>query len=523
MNLYRAFATVGGLTMASRILGFVRDILMAAALGTGPVADAFFVAFRFPNLFRRLFGEGAFNAAFVPLFAKRLEGDGEAAATRFAAHAMAGLALILVVVSAGFMVTMPWSMAILAPGFVTDPGKYALAVDLTQIAFPYLFCMSIVALLSGVLNSLHRYWAAAAAPILLNVVLITALLIAIASGEASRPGAGYILAIGVAVAGFAQLAMLWVAVRHAGFTIPLTRPRWTPEMKRLVELGIPGLISGGITQINIVVGTVIASLQASAVSYLYYADRLYQLPLGIVGIAIGVVLLPELSRHLRGGRIDEAMHTQNRSLEFALVLTTPAAIALAVAAEPIISVLFQRGAFDVGDTGNTAWALRAFALGLPAFVLIKVFQPAFFAREDTRTPMLLALVNLVANVLLSLALFFVFRAAGHMPHVGIALATSIAGWLNALLLWMTLQRAGDFLWDARLTRNLAIVTAASLAMGVALWLALPPLAPHMAPAAPLLERVTSLTALVVGGAGIFFAIVTATGVLRFSMLRRRAA
>jgi putative peptidoglycan lipid II flippase len=294
-------------------------------------------------------------------------------------------------------------------------------------------------------------------------------------------------------------------------------------MKRLVELGIPGLISGGITQINIVVGTVIASLQASAVSYLYYADRLYQLPLGIVGIAIGVVLLPELSRHLRGGRIDEAMHTQNRSLEFALVLTTPAAIALAVAAEPIISVLFQRGAFDVGDTGNTAWALRAFAFGLPAFVLIKVFQPAFFAREDTRTPMLLALVNLVANVLLSLALFFAFRAAGHMPHVGIALATSIAGWLNALLLWMTLQRAGDFLWDARLTRNLAIVTAASLAMGVALWLALPPLAPHMAPAAPLLERVTSLTALVVGGAGIFFAIVTATGVLRFSMLRRRAA
>jgi putative peptidoglycan lipid II flippase len=522
MNLYRAFATVGGLTMASRILGFARDILMAAALGTGPVADAFFVAFRFPNLFRRLFGEGAFNAAFVPLFAKRLEGDGEAAAARFAADAMAGLALVLVVLSAAFMVAMPWAMVVLAPGFVADPEKYDLAVELTQIAFPYLFCMSIVALLSGVLNSLHRYWAAAAAPILLNIVLITALLIAIALGEASRPGAGYILAVAVTIAGFAQLAMLWLAVRHAGFSIPLSRPRWTPEMRRLVGLGIPGLISGGITQINIVVGTVIASLQAGAVSYLYYADRLYQLPLGIVGIAIGVVLLPELARQLRAGRIEQAMDTQNRSLEFALVLTIPAAIALAVAAEPIISVLFERGAFSAGDTANTAWALRAFAIGLPAFVLIKVFQPAFFAREDTKTPMYLALVNMVANVILSMALFYAFKAAGWMPHVGIAAATSIAGWLNALLLWSMLARAGDFAWDGRLTRNLVIVTAASLAMGVGLLAVMPYLDPYLAGAAPLYERVAGLAALVIGGAAVFFAIVTATGVLRLSMLRRAA-
>ncbi len=520
MNLYRAFATVGGLTMASRVLGFARDILMAAALGTGPVADAFFVAFRFPNLFRRLFGEGAFNAAFVPLFAKRLEGDGEAAAARFASDAMAGLALVLIVLSAAFMVAMPWAMVVLAPGFVADPEKYDLAVDLTQIAFPYLFCMSIVALLSGVLNSLHRYWAAAAAPILLNIVLITALLSAIALGEASRPGAGYILAIAVTIAGFAQLAMLWLAVRHAGFSIPLSRPRWTPEMKRLVRLGIPGLISGGITQINIVVGTIIASLQAGAVSYLYYADRLYQLPLGIVGIAIGVVLLPELARQLRAGRIEQAMDTQNRSLEFALVLTIPAAIALAVAAEPIISVLFERGAFTEGDTDNTAWALRAFAIGLPAFVLIKVFQPAFFAREDTKTPMYLALVNMVANVILSLALFQAFKAAGRMPHVGIAAATSIAGWLNALLLWTMLARAGDFNWDGRLTRNLVIVTAASLVMGVGLLAVMPYLEPYLAGAAPLYERVAGLAALVIGGAAVFFAIVTATGVLRLSMLRR---
>jgi putative peptidoglycan lipid II flippase len=316
--------------------------------------------------------------------------------------------------------------------------------------------------------------------------------------------------------------MLWLAVRHAGFSIPLSRPRWTPEMKRLVGLGIPGLISGGITQINIVVGTVIASLQAGAVSYLYYADRLYQLPLGIVGIAIGVVLLPELARQLRAGRIEQAMDTQNRSLEFALVLTIPAAIALAVAAEPIISVLFERGAFSAGDTANTAWALRAFAIGLPAFVLIKVFQPAFFAREDTKTPMYLALVNMVANVVLSLVLFYAFKAAGWMPHVGIAAATSIAGWLNALLLWSMLARAGDFNWDARLTRNLVIVTAASLAMGVGLLAVMPYLKPYLAAASPIYGRVAGLAALVIGGAAVFFAIVTATGVLRLSMLRRAA-
>jgi putative peptidoglycan lipid II flippase len=216
------------------------------------------------------------------------------------------------------------------------------------------------------------------------------------------------------------------------------------------------------------------------------------------------------------------MDTQNRSLEFALVLTIPAAIALAVAAEPIISVLFERGAFSAGDTANTAWALRAFAIGLPAFVLIKVFQPAFFAREDTKTPMYLALVNMVANVILSLVLFYAFKAAGWMPHVGIAAATSIAGWLNALLLWSMLARAGDFAWDGRLTRNLVIVTAASLTMGVGLLAVMPYLDPYLAGAAPLYERVAGLAALVIGGAAVFFAIVTATGVLRLSMLRRAA-
>ena len=520
MNLYRAFATVGGLTMVSRALGFVRDILIAAALGTGFVADAFFVAFRFPNLFRRLFGEGAFNAAFVPLFAKRLEGEGADSARQFAEEALACLTFALLLFSAVAIIAMPWLMLLLAPGFVTDPTKYDLAVLLTQIAFPYLLCMSLVALLSGVLNSMGRFLAAAAAPILLNVVLIAAISLAIWLGYDQQPGAGLILAIGVTAAGLAQLGMLWVAVRRAGMRLRIARPRYTEGVRRLVALGIPGLISGGITQINIVVGTIIASLQAGAVSYLYYADRLYQLPLGIIGVAIGVVLLPDLSRKLRAGDGEAAHDSQNRSLELALLFTIPAAVALVVAAGPIISVLFERGAFTASDTQATAAALAAFAIGLPSFVLIKVFQPAFFAREDTRTPMWFAAVNLVVNALGSLALFFLFLRIGWMPHVGIAIATTIAGWINAALLLLTLMRTGDYRADRRLVRNMWLILLASLVMGAMLVAVLPWAEPYFAAERGLLTRIAALAGLVVGGIGIYGAMILATGVLRLAQLRR---
>ncbi|MEO1205181.1 MAG: murein biosynthesis integral membrane protein MurJ [Pseudomonadota bacterium] len=546
--LYRAFATVGGLTLISRLLGFVRDILIAATLGSGAVADAFFVAFRFPNLFRRLFGEGAFNAAFVPLFAKRLAGhhrsDGNqstgqepplaefaeapakgfagAPAKRFAEESMAVLGAALIVLSTNAILTMPWLMYALAPGFSADPAKYKLAVELSQIAFPYLFCMSIVALLSGVLNALQRYWAAAAAPILLNVVLISALTTSLWNGYGETADAGYILAMAVTAAGIVQLVMLWIAVRQTGLKLAIRWPRYTPDVKRLVELGIPGVISGGITQINIVIGTIIASMQAGAVSFLYYADRLYQLPLGIVGIAIGVVLLPELSRQLTSGDRVKALDTQNRSMEFALLLTLPAAVALGLAATPIISVLFERGAFEASDTAATAQALAAFSIGLPAFVLIKVLQPAFFAREDTKTPMRFAGVNLVVNVIGSLGLFIAFQHLGWMPHVGIALATSIAAWVNTVLLWGALVRNGDFLLDARLARNLPFIILASLAMGAALVFALPYLAHYLEQSQSLLIRIAALGVMVVGGAGIFFLLTALLGVLRPSMLRRAA-
>jgi putative peptidoglycan lipid II flippase len=295
----------------------------------------------------------------------------------------------------------------------------------------------------------------------------------------------------------------------------------TEGVRRLVALGIPGLIAGGITQINIVVGTIIASLEASAVSYLYYADRLYQLPLGIVGVAIGVVLLPDLSRHLGAGDREAAMDSQNRSMELALLLTLPAAVALLVAAEPIIRVLFERGAFTPADTHATAWALAAFAVGLPAFVLIKVLQPGFFAHEDTKTPMHFAGVNLVINAAGSLALFFAFKAAGLMPHVGIALATSIAAWINALLLWVALRRRGHFVADQRLARSLPLIVLASLIMGAGVLGIGYLLEPWLRSGTGIVAQATGLAALVTFGVVLFAGIILATGVMTPAQFKRK--
>ena len=380
--------------------------------------------------------------------------------------------------------------------------------------------MSVVALLSGVLNSIHHYWAAAAAPILLNIVLIAAAYLAITLGYNGSAEAGYVLAAGVALAGVAQLAMLWHAVRHYGYRIGLRRPRITEGVRKLVKLGVPGLVSGGVTQITIVIGTIIASLQPGAVSYLYYSDRLYQLPLGIVGVAVGVVLLPELARKLRSGDHAAAMDTQNRSLEFAFLLTLPAAIILAVAAEPIIRVLFERGAFKAEDTAATAAALGAIAFGLPSFVLLKVFQPAFFAREDTKTPMRYAWVNMAIDVIGSLGLFFLFKSLGWRPFVGIPIATSLAGWVNAFLLWRALQRAGEFVVDSRLTRNLACSVGAGVAMLATLLVLQHWLAPYLASGQGLAVQAPALGALIIGSLAVFSAVILMTGVVSPAQLGR---
>jgi len=499
MRLYRAFATVGGLTLVSRVFGFVRDILLAATLGTSAVADAFFVAFRFPNLFRRLFGEGAFNSAFVPLFAKALEGEGKEAARRFAEEALAGLVLVLLLLTVVAEVAMPILMWGLAPGFSADPAKYDLAVLLTRITMPYLLCMSMVALLSGVLNSIGKFVESSSVSIVLNLTMMAATLIALAMGLRNDPLAGIIQAWGVFVAGLLQLWLLIDGARRHDLSLKLRWPRLSQGMRRLVRLGIPGVIAGGVTQLNIMIGTIVASLQDGAVSHLYYADRIYELPLAIVGIAIGVVLLPDVSRHLRAGNHAAVMDSQNRSVEFAMLLTVPAAAALCVVPTPIVQGLFERGAFTPADTPATAYALAIFALGLPSFVLIKVFSPAYFAREDTATPMRYATLSLTLNTLGSIALFFAFRAFGLMPHLGIAVATTLGGWLNAALLYATLVRKGEFVSDARLRRALPRIVLASLAMSALLWIVAALLAPSFARTGATLERAVALLVLIGSG------------------------
>jgi putative peptidoglycan lipid II flippase len=494
--------------------------LIAATLGSGWVADAFVVAFRFPNLFRRLFGEGAFNSAFVPIFAKKIEGEGKEAARTFAEEAMAGLFFVLIILTIVAEIAMPYLMYGLAPGFDTQPEKFDLAVLLTRITMPYLLCMCLVALMSGALNSVGKFAESSSVSIVLNGAMMVATLISLYLGYKAGAEAGIIQALGVFAAGFLQLALLMWGMKRAGLSLSLRWPRWTDDLRHLWKLGVPGIISGGVTQINIAIGTVIASMQPGAVSQLYYADRLYELPLAIVGIAVGVVLLPDVSRQLRAGNIPGVMDSQNRSLEFAMLLTIPAAIALAVIPTDIIRVLFERGAFKPADTAATAAVLAVFALGLPAFVLIKVFSPAYFAREDTKTPMRFATISLTANTIGSIVLFFLFRAIGWMPQLGIAVATTFGGWLNAYLLWSTLRQRGDFVFDARLRRNLPLIGLASIAMGVALYFATPYLEPYLQPGRGFFVEASALAALVLFGSLVFAAVILASGVMTPAQLGR---
>lgn len=510
MSMFRNFATVGAATASSRVLGFIRDILIAAAVGTGPVADAYFVAQRLPNLFRRIFAEGAFASAFVPLYAKAREND-SAEARRFAEESFAALAFVLIIVTIIAELGMVWLTMALAPGFTEEPEKFELAVFFSRIAFPYLLLVSLVSLLSGMLNSIGRFAAAAFSPALLNGVLIIALVFIWFSGEIGSVQSGVWLSAAIVVGGIIQLAVLWYACHRAGLQLSLRLPRWTPNVKRLTQLAGPSVLAGGVTQVNIAVGTIIASTQAGAVSWLYYADRLYQLPLGIVGIAISVVLLPDLARALGAGNQQLATHTQNRAMEFAAALTLPATIALLVIPGAILSVLFERGAFTAADTAATAPALAAYAVGLPAFVAIKVLQPAYFAREDTRTPMWTGAVSMVVNVIGALVLFQFFG------HVGIASATSIAAWANVVLLWIILRRRGHFDSDADFRRRVPLVAVASVAMGVLVWLAARWLAPWLYGAGTL-AAFGALLLIVLGGVVFFVAFCQLTGVVDFRRL-----
>ncbi len=468
IRLMRSFLTVGGWTLLSRGAGFARDVMMAAYLGSGPVAEAFLVAFSLPNMFRRFFAEGAFNMAFVPMFSKKLEGGEDAQG--FARDAFNGMAGLLIVFTVLGTLAMPWLVWLMASGFAGD-ARFDLAVTFGRISFSYILFISLVALLSGVLNAYGRFTEASFVPVLMNLMFIAAMLIADRMGW----DMGTALSWTVPVTGIAQLAFTWVSAHRAGLRFTPGWPRLTPDLKRLAIIAGPALLAGGVVQINLLVGRQVASFTEGAVAWLSYADRLYQLPLGVVGIAIGTVLLPDLSRRLRAGDAEGGRASFNRGTEISLALTVPAAVALVVIALPLCSVLFQRGAFGPQDTVNTALVLAAYGLGLPAFVLHKVLQPLFFARGDTRRPFNYAVVAMIVN-----AAF----AIGMMPVIGFlaaALATTVSGWVMVAQLWFGSRGMGpEAQLDPRMKSRLPRIVLASAIMGAVLYAASLALAPVLA-------------------------------------------
>ena len=565
MSLLRSMATVSGFTALSRILGFLRDILMGYFLGSSQAADAFFAAFKFPNIFRRIFGEGAFNSAFVPLFSKELTSKGRKEAMHFASQTFSILAIILLIITIIAIPLMSWITMVHAPGFnavktfrgdsnnnevsfdikikgskaiyfvienggdaeiknitliknnkdtetlldqsdwLSEKGKWIkkyslsenknftrikgnalinnakegntnlsiyrnhpdtfnLTVTLSKITFIYLLCMALVAHMSGVLNTVKIFGMPAAAPVLLNMTFLAGFLISsIFWGFKGDPVKyAHVAAWCVFVAGFLQLGALYFTCFRKGLRIKLCKPKLSPQIKRLFILMGPGVLAAGIQQINLLVGSIIASFREGAISYLYYSERVYQLPLGMIGIGLGVILLPEVTKRLRGGDQMGAITSMNRGIELAMFLTIPASIALIVIPYPIISTLFQHGAFTKEDANLTAYSLAGFALGIPGYVLVKVLQPGYFARENTKTPMLIAGVTVIVNIVFSIILF------DSLGHIGIAIATSIAAWVNVGLLLFGLRN----FWkpDARLKSRMPKIFIASAVMGLSLWM-----------------------------------------------------
>ncbi len=461
IRLMAGFFTVGVWTMLSRILGFVRDILIAATLGTGPVAEAFLIAFSLPNLFRRFFAEGAFNMAFVPLFSKKVEsGD---APEKFAQDAFLGLSFILTIFTIIGIVFMPGLVTLMASGFRGDE-RFDLAVTYGRFAFPYILFISLAALLSGVLNAIGRFTAAAAAPVLLNVVFVAAIAFSFVFNVNPLPAdIGRTLAIAVPIAGIAQVFLVGIAARRAGYAMRIGRPRMTPDLKKLAVIALPAALAGGVVQINLLVGRQVASFFDGAVAWLSYADRLYQLPLGVVGIAIGVVLLPHLSRRLQAGDEAGSRDAFNRATEISLALTIPAAVALIAIPVPLINVLFERGAFSAADTQATALAVAIYGLGLPAFVLQKTLQPLFFAREDTKRPFQYALIAMALNAALAIGLSY------WIGYIAAAIGTTATAWAMVVLLWRGSRSMGSAAHvDDRLKRRVPLIIVASLAMGLLL-------------------------------------------------------
>ncbi|WP_238364995.1 murein biosynthesis integral membrane protein MurJ [Mesobacterium pallidum] len=457
IRLFSGVLTVGFWTLASRVLGVAREIMILALIGPGPVMDAFVAAFRLPNMFRRFFAEGAFNAAFVPMFSKRLESGDDPEG--FATDAMNGLAFVVLCLTGLAMVFMPALVWATAEGFTGD-ARFGLTVDYGRVVFPYILFISLAALFSGALNATGRFAAAAAAPVLLNIFVLSAMTLAWALDWPIIDA----LVWAVPVAGVAQLALVWIAADRAGIRLRPGRPRLTPEMKHLVAVAVPAALAGGVMQINLLVGQQVASQFDKAVGWLYAADRLYQLPLGVVGIAVGIVLLPDLSRRLKAQDEAGSRAAFSRASEIALALTVPCAVALVIVPLPMVSVLFERGRTGPDDAAAIAVAVAIYGLGLPAFVLQKTMQPLFFAREDTRTPFRYAAWTMAINAAVAIGL------APVLGWIAPAIATTLAGWAMVAMLYAGTRRMGEVVrFDARLRRRAWRIVIASLIMGAVLW------------------------------------------------------
>lgn len=540
MSLLKNVGTIGGLTAVSRVFGFARDILLARILGAGLAADAFQLAFTLPNTFRRLFAEGAFSVAFVPLYSRALHGnakkgakggakegakggDGqpgsEEAAERFANDVLSVFVWVLLGFTALCMIVMPGIVWLLAREYASVPGKFELSVFLSRLTFPYLSLVSLVAMLSGLLNARSRFGPGAAAPILLNVCLISGILI----GNHWRGSSNndvlvvYALAIAVALSGVVQLAYMARETRRAGVRLKVTAPRLTPEVRKLGMLILPATFGAGIYQISQLVDTFFAtSLPQGSLTLLKLADRLNQMPLGIVGIALGTAILPMLSRHIHTGEAAEAQRLQGNAFEIATLLTLPAAAALAVCAPAFCTAFFVGGKFTAADGAIMANIVVALVAGLPAYVIVKVLNPGFFAREDTRTPVWTALVSLIFNVAVNL------YVVGRYGIVGLAGATAASASLNCLLLYVILHRRGWFHFTPKLVSRVARQLIATAAMTAVLWYLMPLMADRYG--GNLIEKLWSLTALVAGGGAVFFGAAFMVGALDkdlIGQLRRR--
>ena len=515
MSLLKNVGTIGGLTAVSRVFGFVRDILVARVLGATPMGDAWQLAFMLPNIFRRLFAEGAFASAFVPLFNRRMV-EGQSEAQRFAESVLSVLLPILIVFGGLAMVAMPWVVAYFAPeGLESDPEALPIAVMMARITFPYLLFMSLATLVAAVLNSLSRFAAAAAAPILLNLCLIVALIYGASLGEGvmARRESAFWQSVALSLSGLLQLVWLAFWMHRAGFRIRMVLPRISPGVKELGILIVPAVFGAGIYQISRFVDLFfLSTLEVGSYTYLAMADRWNQLPLGIIGIALGTAILPALSRYLSREENEEAQRLQSNAIELAMLLTVPAAAALFVSGSAFTRVFFAGGAFNLEDAMITGTVVSGLVIGLPAYVLIKVLTPNFFARKDTRTPVYTAAFSLVVTVGLNIAL---------VPRLGVlalAVAGSIGAWCNVALLYVILAKRGFFRLPARIAGRIARICVAALVMGVALWFLMQPLDPWFGGST--LQRTGGIAAVTLTGAAVYGIAAILLGVLDRATIAR---